>query len=183
MNWKKISSVDFDKRKVVNEMKERKMKKWLAVLMILILTAGICTSQNANAASQGYVFQYKGVKVVMKQDAAKIIKVAGKPVKKKESKSCSYKGLDRVYQYKDFVLATYSNSKKGAQYVNGIKFTSNKISTKEGVHLGSTLNDVQKKYGQVKGNFGVYTYKKGKCKLQFEITDGKVTTIQYVALK
>ena len=100
-----------------------------------------------------------------------------------ESKSCAYKGLDRVYQYKDFVLATYSNSKKSKQFVNGIKFRTASVKTKEGIHLGSTLNDVQKKYGQKKGVFGVYTYKKGKCKLQFEITDGKVTTIQYVALK
>ena len=67
--------------------------------------------------------------------------------------------------------------------MNGIRFRTDKVATKEGIRLGSSLDDVFEKYGQTKGNFGVYTYKKGKSKLQFEVTDNKVTTIQYVALK
>ena len=118
----------------------------------------------------------------MHSDASKLIKKAGKVLKKKESKSCSYKGLDRVYQYKDFILVTYSNSKKGKQYVNGIKFRNKKVATKEGIKIGSSLNSVINKYGKAKDNFGVYTYKKGKSKLQFEITNEKVTTIQYVGI-
>ena len=161
----------------------KKIAKGLAAVLLVITVGSAGVPQSAEAASKGYVFKYKGVSVTMKKNAAGIIKKPGKPIKKKESKSCAYKGLDRVYQYKNFVLATYSNSKKGKQFVNGIKFRTASVKTKEGIHLGSTLNDVQKKYGQKKGVFGVYTYKKGKCKLQFEITDGKVTTIQYVALK
>lgn len=158
-------------------------KKWMVLSLMIALLVSCIPAITSGAASKGYVFKYNGVSVKMKGDASKLMKKAGKVLKKKESKSCAYKGLDRVYQYKDFVLATYSESKKGKQYVNGIRFRTDKVATKEGIHLGSSLDDVFEKYGQTKGNFGVYTYKKGKSKLQFEVTDNKVTTIQYVALK
>ncbi len=160
---------------------KKELGRWVSRLIILALVVVMLGGVKTEAASKGYVFKYKGVSVTMKGNAAKLIKKAGKPLKKKESKSCAYKGMDRVYQYKNFILATYSKSKKGKQYVNGIKFRTKKVATKEGIRLGSSLNDVFAKYGQKKGKFGVYTYKKGKCKLQFEITDGKVTTIQYVS--
>ena len=161
------------------------MKILLKKIVVLTLIAAIICSgsvEKGQAAPKGYVFNYKGVSVQMHSYASKIIKKAGKVLKKKESKSCSYKGIDRVYQYKDFILVTYSNSKKGKQYVNGIKFRNKKVATKEGIKIGSSLNSVINKYGKAKDNFGVYTYKKGKSKLQFEITNEKVTTIQYVGI-
>ncbi|MCI6654913.1 MAG: hypothetical protein MSH21_06615 [Clostridium sp.] len=161
------------------------MKTVLKKLVVFVVTAAVILSGNVStgkAASKGYVFKYKGVSVQMHSDASKLIKKAGKVLKKKETKSCSYKGLDRVYQYKDFILVTYSNSKNGKQYVNGIKFRNKNVSTKEGIKIGSSLNSVINKYGKAKDNFGVYTYKKGKSKLQFEITNEKVTTIQYVGI-
>ena len=53
--------------------------------------------------------------------------------------------MDRVYQYEDFILYTYSNSNKGKEYVNGITFLTDKVKTKEGIKIGSTLKQVQKK--------------------------------------
>lgn len=98
-------------------------------------------------------------------------------------KSCAYKGKDRTYKYKDFILYTYSNSDKGAEYVNGITFLTSKVSTKEGIRIGSPYSSVKKKYGEVKDRFGVYTYKKGKSKLQIEVTDDVVTNIRYIIAK
>ena len=204
MNWKQICLEDLIKEdSVKNEFFTRqicacgpkfagyekgmviRMKVVLRKIVTLLLIGSIVLSgsvEKGQAAPGGYIFKYKGVSVQMHSDASKIIKKAGKVLKKKETKSCAYKGLDRVYQYKDFILATYSNSKKGKQYVNGIKFRTKNISTKEGIKIGSSLNDVVDKYGKAKDNFGVYTYKKGKSKLQFEIINEKVTTIQYVAI-
>jgi hypothetical protein len=86
-----------------------------------------------------------------------------------------------VYQYKDYILYTYSKSDKGAEYVNGITFRTSKVSTKEGIKIGSTEDDVLDAYGKAKPSYGVYTYKKGKSMLQIEVEDGKVTNIRYVA--
>lgn len=112
--------------------------------------------------------------------AKKFIKKAGKVKSKKVKKSCAFKGKDRTYKYKNFILYTYSNSDKGAEYVNGVTFLTSKVSTKEGIHIGSPLSSVKKKYGNAKEQLGVYTYKKGSCKLQIEVTDDVVTNIRYI---
>ena len=77
-------------------------------------------------------------------------------------------------------MYTYSNTDNGKEYVSGITFLNGKVKTKEGIKIGSTLKQVQKKYGKKKAKFGIYTYKKGDCKLQIEVTDDKVTNIRYI---
>ena len=69
---------------------------------------------------------------------------------------------------------------KGTEYVNGITFLTNKVSTKEKIKIGSSYSAVKKKYGNKKDYLGVYTYKKGGSKLQVEVTDDVVTNIRYI---
>lgn len=156
-----------------------KVVRILAFLMAMVLLAGN-TITPVSAKSKGYKFTYKKVSVYMGGSAKKLIKKAGKPVSKKAKKSCAYKGKDRTYKYKNFILYTYSNSDNGTEYVSGITFLNEKVKTKEGIKIGSTLKQVQKKYGKKKAKFGIYTYKKGDCKLQIEVTDDKVTNIRYI---
>ena len=156
-------------------------KRVFALCLALILTAGFSTS--ASAKIQGYYFKNAGVTVTMDSAAKKFISKAGKPVKTKVEKSCAYKGKDRTYQYKNFILKTYSNSEKGAEYVQSITFLNKSVSTKEGVKIGSDESLVTKKYGKAKPKFGIYTYTKGNTKLQFEIEDGTVKNIRYTANK
>ena len=150
------------------------------LVAVMLLTGLVPVSE---AASKGYQFKKNGVTISMHSKAEKFLEKAGKPLKKKVTKSCAYDGKDRTYQYKDFILYTYTNSDKGPEYVNGITFCTNKVATKEGIKIGSTEETMLGKYGDVKAKYGVYTYTKGKSKLQFEVTDGKVTNIRYVALK
>lgn len=152
----------------------------VALLMALVLGGQVTPS---DAKQKGYAFSYKGTAVYMGGAAKKLIKKAGKPKSKKVKKSCAYKGKDRTYKYKDFILYTYSNSDKGAEYVNGITFLTSKVSTKEGIRIGTPYKKVRKKYGKAKDNFGIYTYKKGNCKLQIEVTDDVVSNIRYIIAK
>ena len=119
----------------------------------------------------------------MHSPAKKLLKKAGKPLATKVTKSCAYKGKDRTYKHKDFILYTYSHTEKGAEYINGITFLTNKVSTKEGIKQGSTVAQMNKKYKKGKEKFGIYTFKKAKCKLQIEVTDDKVSNIRYVGTK
>ena len=151
----------------------------MVVAIVMSLSFGIFTFRT-NAGTKGYKFTYKKTTVYMGGAAKKFIKKAGKPKKKKACKSCAYNGKDRTYKYADFILYTYSNSDKGAEYVDGITFLTKNVSTKEGIHIGSSFDDVKKAYGKGKDNFGVYTYKKGKSKLQIEITNDKVTNLRYI---
>ena len=161
------------------------MKKLISNILVATLIIVISLSIfniKTNAGTKGYKFTYKKATVYMGGAAKKFIKKAGKPKKKKASKSCAYKGKDRTYKYADFILYTYSNSDKGAEYVNGITFLTKNVSTKEGIHIGSTFADVKKAYGKGKDNFGIYTYKKGKSRLQIEITNDKVTNLRYTKI-
>lgn len=155
----------------------------LAVCFLAVVIAVNAVTVPASAKSKGYVFKYKGVSVTMHGEAKKLIKKAGKPKKKTVKKSCAYKGKDRTYVYKDFQLQTYSKTNKGKEYVNEIRFRTNKVATKEGIRIGSSVSDVTKKYGNSKPKFGVYTYKKGSSKLQIIVDDDKVTGIRYFATK
>lgn len=156
--------------------------KGMAILFALVLAFGtICAP--IQAKSKGYVFKYKKVSVSMHGKAKKIIKKAGKPSATKVKKSCAYKGKDRTYKYKDFILYTYSHTDDGEEFVNGITFLTSTVSTPQGIKIGSTLDDVIKKYGKAKDKFGVYTYKKGKTKLQIEVTDDVVSNIRYIPTK
>ncbi len=158
------------------------MKRVSGLFMVLVLTVAMCTV-SAQAAPKGYQFSYKGVTVTMNSKAKKFIKKAGKTVAFKATKSCAYKGKDRTYKYKDFILYTYSKTNKGAEYINGVTFLTDKVSTQEGITLGSSLEDVQKAYGKGSEKFGVYSFSKGKTKLQIEITDDKVTNLRYIMKK
>ncbi len=163
-------------------MKRNMLKKVLVLVLVLCLAAGVA-APSAEAKSKGYLFQYKGVTVGMHDKAKKLLKKAGKPLATKVTKSCAYKGKDRTYKYKDFIVYTYSHTDKGTEYINGITFLSDKVSTKEKIKIGSTMAQVTKKYKKGKENFGIYTYKKSKSKLQIEITDDKVTNVRYIGTK
>ncbi len=162
-------------------------KRAVAAGMSLLLVAGLLSPGTApltaRAAGKTFAYTYKKVTVRIGGPAKKLIKKAGKPVKKKVKKSCAYKGKDRTYQYKDFILYTYSHSEKGPEYINGITFLTSKVSTKKGIRIGSSYSKVKRKYGKGKNSFAIYTYKKGKSKLQIEITDNKVTNIRYIKAK
>ena len=151
---------------------------WLMALVMAVGMGSLCRV-DIQAASKGYVFTYQGATVRMGGKAKKLIKKAGEPEKKKVSKSCAYDGKDRTYQYKDFILSTYSEKDDGPEFVNGITFRTNQVATKEGIRIGSSLEEVEKAYGKGEEDLGVYNYVKGSCRLQVMVTDGKVTNIRY----
>ncbi|MCH5252567.1 MAG: hypothetical protein J1F22_06305 [Lachnospiraceae bacterium] len=158
----------------------KQMKRILAFMLFLALVAGPLSGLSVQAKSKGYKFTYKKVTVYMGGPAKKLIKKAGKPKSVKVAKSCAYKGKDRTYKYKNFILYTYSKTDNGPEYVSGITFLTKQVSTKEGIKIGSSYSKVIKKYGKKKDYLGVYTFKKGSAKLQFEVTDNVVTNIRYV---
>lgn len=159
------------------------VQKVLAACLALLLVAGSISSI-ADAKVNGYYFKNNGVSVTMDTAAKKFISKAGKPLKTKVKKSCAYKGKDRTYQYKNFILYTYSNSDNGPEYVREIVFLTKNVQTSEGVKIGSEESLVTKKYGKATPNVvGIYTYIKGNTKLQIEVKNSKVKNIRYMANK
>lgn len=164
---------------------KKNQKKWSKLLCLMLVAVAIIANSASvlqAASRKGFVWKYKNVSVGMHDNARNILKKAGKQVAKSESKSCAYKGMDRTYKFKDFIITTYSNTKNGTEYVNSIKFRTSNVQTAEKIKIGSTKNKVIDTYGKGKSEFGVYTFTKGKSKLVIEInSNNKVSSITYMA--
>ena len=129
----------------------------------------------------GYVFEYNGVDIQMNSDAAPILNALGEPQEYFEAKSCAFDGMDKTYFYSGIELTTYPKSDK-EDYTSSIYFKDDSVSTKEGIYIGSTLQQLLDAYGEnYSGNETSYTYKKGDSSIMFIVNEDEVTSITYLA--
>ena len=171
------------------------MKKFTAFVLCAFLCLGLTACGSASTDSQknnttkqddvaktgGYVFETKGKQIAMDADFAEIAKELGEPIKYYEAASCAFEGLDKTYTYDGFKVDTYPDE-KSVDRVADVIFTDDTVKTKEGAHLGMTADDIKGIYGSYgTENDKSITYEKGDMKLIFILTDGKVTSIQYVS--
>ena len=164
---------------------KKKFLRFTVIFMVIIaIIVGMTSFSTIEVqAATGYKIKYNKVTITMGSKAKKFINAAGTPKEKKTSKSCAYDGKDITRYYNDFILYTYTNSNKKSakEYVQGITFLTSNIKVKKyGIKIGSTEKKVKKKLGKKKPKYGVYTYYKGKTKLQIEVNNGKVTNIRCI---
>lgn len=130
---------------------------------------------------EGYVFENKDTIIAMNAEVAPILNSLGDAMDLFEAESCAFQGMERVYTYSGFELHTYEMD--GIDYVSAIIFLDDSVSTKEGIYLYSSLEDVLEAYGEdYTQNLGLYVYEKGKSKLSFLIEDDEVVSIEYMAI-
>lgn len=140
---------------------------------------------NTNAESEaptnnGYVFEVDGVQIVMHAEAAPILDQLGKAHHYFEAEACAFPGLEKIYVYTGFELYTYEVD--GVDYIASVVLMDDTVSTKEGITLFSTFDDVLLAYGdQYDQEFSLYTYHMGPSDLSFLIENGEVTSIEYMA--
>ncbi|QHQ60143.1 hypothetical protein Ana3638_04565 [Anaerocolumna sedimenticola] len=164
------------------------MKKILFTLILITLLVG-CSKNNNNGNTienntqtaentAGYQFDYQGVTMSMNDNAAAIVDALGEPMDYFEAPSCAFQGLDKIYYYSGFDLSTYPGT--DGDYISAIEFTDDSVSTKEGIFIGNTRDEVIKTYGNdYTEESGSLTYTKGKTKLTFLIENNAVTSINY----
>jgi hypothetical protein len=89
--------------------------------------------------------------------------------------------MERVYTYSGFELHTYEMD--GTDYVAALIFLDDSVSTKEGVYLFSSLEDVLAAYGDgyTRTN-DMYSYERDGSKLSFLVENDEVTMIEYMAV-
>lgn len=161
------------------------MKKIVATLLVAVLAFGLmaCGASKEDEPTKtkgGYTFKVNETEVVMNAKAEPTIKKLGKANKTFESESCAFDGLDKEYSYNGFVVKTYPN--KDTDYIASVTLFDDTVETPEGIAIGAKKEDVIKAYGECKESKTVCEYKKGDMKLLFLITDGVVSSIQYVAI-
>lgn len=130
---------------------------------------------------QGYLFESNGISIGMHEDAEQVLAVLGSADAYFETPSCAFLGMDRQYTYGSYMLTTYEEN--GREYIYDIYFLDENISTPEGIRIGSGIEDMVAAYGDgYTEDFGMYTYKKERSKLQFLVVDEVITSVDYTAL-
>ena len=139
-------------------------------------------SESATEAEiTGFTFITGDTVIAMNADAAPILEELGEWENYVETTSCAFKGLDKTYSYPGFDLYTYPLN--GKDNVNSVYFVDDTVSTPEGIHIGSTKEEMEAAYGtDYEEEFGAYTYTKDKSKLQFLVTDGVIDSVEYTAV-
>lgn len=133
-----------------------------------------------------YIFMADGISgtvpVTTDIDSAPVIKALGEPESYFEAPSCAFQGIDKIYTYEHFEINTYQEGNKDK--ISMILFKDDLASTSEGVYIGMTKDDMESAYGTGYENINEsYIYKKDNMKLVFIISDGAISSIEYVSMK
>ena len=175
------------------------MKKTIAIILSLVMLAGLIsacggseehvidntgtdtkTADTGSAKTEGYVFETKGVKVVIDADMAPVLSALGEASSYFEEASCAFEGIDKTYSYSGFEIKTYPS--EAGDKIQGVFLTDDRVATAEGLRVGSTKADMESLYGTdytVKGT--EYAYEKGGMQLRVTLKDDVVNLITYAS--
>ncbi|NLB41944.1 MAG: hypothetical protein GX815_06725 [Clostridiales bacterium] len=162
------------------------MKKSLLILLLtsILLVVGCGSGEQAqgNTPKEGFVFDYNGVEIPLHADVEPILEDLGEPMDYFEAESCAFQGLDKIYYYGGFQLTTYPKD-SNTDCVSIIDFNDDSVSTKEGIHIGSSEADLLEAYADdYAGGQGSYTYTQDEDSIMFIVEDGSVASITYQAV-
>jgi len=130
---------------------------------------------------QGYLFEINGIQIGTHEEAKGVMEALGEAQAYYETPSCAFQGMDKQYTYPGYMITTYENN--GQDYIYDIYFLDGSVSTPEGIHIGSTLEEMIGAYGEeYTEDFGMYIYVKERSKLQFLVEEGVVTSVDYTAI-
>ena len=130
----------------------------------------------ANAASENYAFNYNGYNFIV--DTAIDESKLPEDYDVAMEASCAGVGLAQTYKTRSFDVELRLNSE---DIITRIFLRDDTVSTAEGIHIGSTMDEVRAVYGEPAIDTGLsLAYTKGSSKLQFDFdADGKVQFITY----
>ena len=139
--------------------------------------AGTDATSDDKAASENYVFTYKGVNFIINTDID-VSSFADSDYDLDQVASCAGQGLASQYS---FGSTFFVETDVGSDVVVWIKLFDDTVSTAEGVYIGQTVEDVKAVYGEPSTSTDyLMVYTKGTSELRFEVADGKVTSINYM---
>ncbi len=172
-----------------------KQAKWfhvfLALAMLVSLLAGCNSSAKdetqpkKEATGDHFSVTVNGTVITMDAEAQPILDALGKPINMSEAAGCATADKIRTYDYSSFDLQTYLTD--DGYRIYGMWFNNDTVSTAEGIHIGSTTQEVEDAYGNVEKDAGCgdYNYatcivKKGEEQLYIFLENDRVDSIQYM---
>lgn len=163
-----------------------KQMKFLCALLALILVFTGCAAgqkQPEVKKEDHLYFTANGTEVAMNAQAQPVLDALGASFGMTEEAGCATSDTVRTYNYGSFYLNVYRTEDGNRIY--GAWFTDEKVSTAEGIHIGSTTQEVTAAYGNVENtscgdyNYGSCIVTKGEEMLYILLENDAVTSIQY----
>ena len=155
------------------------MKKIVFILIVLLLMTGCEEKKEQEFPSDNnYAISIEGVDVKVGEEFQKVQSHLGEDFTTQKAKSCAFEGEDHIYTYPDYEIYNYVEN--DVEKIYTITLLTDKVSTKEGIHLGSTKEEVEETYGNdYEDSYGAYVYSKGNTVLTFIFEEEKVISIEY----
>lgn len=154
----------------------------LILALVLVLLTGCSGQKHAEKKESALSVTYNQAVITLDAPADPVLSALGASFGMTEEAGCAGEGKMRTYDYGSFYLQTYET--ETGYRIYGLWFTNNGISTQEGIHIGSTIEDVKAAYGEVEETdcgviMGYCTVAKDNGTLSIVLSDGLVTDITY----
>lgn len=131
------------------------------------------------AKPDGYYYQKDSTLFTTGENANPAMEALGEPLDVFKAPSCAFEGEDTVYKYDNIELYTYE--KDGQPHISGIFLVNEEAQTPEGLHIGSTYDEMVSLYGDDYVEVvGSYTYLQGNTELIIVTSQEKVVSITYI---
>ncbi len=149
-----------------------------------VLSTTITPMEDSNleqTIQNGYVFLYDTIELMIDMPAKDVLEQLGDYKSYFEAPSCAIESTIRTYGYGSFEIDTYEL--EGIEYISSIFFKDDTITTKEGVFLFMSKEQLFSIYGEdYEEEAGMLVYSKDNMKLKFVISEEVVSSIQYTSL-
>jgi len=125
------------------------MRRITIIIMVFVLLFAFSAcgdKEQAGFSESDLIFEYNGEAFALDSDASLLVAALGEGYEFSEAVSCAYKGMDKTYSFGDIDIYTYPLD--DIDRIDEIYIMSDKYSTKKGITVGSTLDDIVEAYGE-----------------------------------
>ena len=163
------------------------MKQWMALILAMLCVIGICACKKDEPQGndpEPYSFAVDGVTVTPGAKAKDVIaSLASKNPTVSAKGSCldGVDGEDVRYAYTGFYIETFRLSEGHEdEEIRWVCFTDDSVSTRRGIKIGSTADEVKAAYGtNASATDELLTYQSSGTELRFKLREGAVVEISY----
>ena len=157
------------------------MIKW-ASRSLAAAALAFCICQTGALTAMAYSFDVGEIEIAMDQEASQVLQELGKAENYYEAQSCEHQGKEKVFTYEGFELSTYPSG--DGDHIKSVWFLSEDTKTPEGIHIGSTIQEMERAYGSsYVEEKGSYIYTSEDSILTFYTKKDLVSGIEYKAIE
>ena len=150
----------------------------VSLILLILLTLAGCAGQPQSKWRDEFVFYADGVEIEVGDDVDEVITRLGKPNRIASAPSCAGLGCDELYIYNGFKISAYCEGDECE--IVAIELTNDTRQTPEGISIGAPESSVIEVYGAGRDFVGGVEYISDDCRLQFYLSDGRVSGIKYL---